>query len=68
MMWHPKLEGENKRNRPGKKVTGRLPPLQTDISCFCEMKYLLENKTFNKNEENTLKEQNEILLTVYGFV
>ena len=36
------------------------------LSCFCEMKYLLEKETHNKNEDNTLKEQNEIFLTVYG--
>jgi hypothetical protein len=28
------------------------------------MKYLLEKETHNKNEENTLKELNEIFLTV----
>jgi hypothetical protein len=44
----------------------RLPPLQTDISCFCKMKYLLEKETHYKNEDNTLKEQNEIFLTMYG--
>ena len=32
------------------------PPLQTDISHFCEMKYLPDKETHNKNEENTLKE------------
>ena len=47
-------------------IIGRLPPLQTDISRFCEMKYLPEKETHNKNEENTLKQRNEIFLTVYG--
>jgi len=28
------------------------------------MKYLLKKETHNKNEDNTLKEQNEIFLTV----
>jgi hypothetical protein len=28
------------------------PPLQTDISRFCELKYLLEKDTHNKNEDN----------------
>jgi hypothetical protein len=41
-------------------------PLQTELSRFCEMKYLLEKETHNKNEDNTLKELNEIFLTVYG--
>jgi hypothetical protein len=41
-------------------------PLPTEFSCFCEMKYLLKEETHNKNEENTLKELNEIFLTVYG--
>jgi len=31
------------------------------------MKYLLKKETHNKNEENTLKELNEIFLMVYGF-
>ena len=30
------------------------------------MKYLLEKETHNKNEDNTLKELNEIFLTLYG--
>ncbi len=41
-------------------------PLQTEFSCFCEMKYLLKKKPSQKNEDNTLKELNEIFLTVYG--
>ncbi len=41
-------------------------PLQTEFSLFCEVKYLLKQKTHNKDEENTLKELNEIFLTVYG--
>ncbi len=48
------------------QTSGRLPPLQTYINHFCEMKYLLKKETHNKNEDNTLKEQNEIFLTVYG--
>ncbi len=30
------------------------PPstLQTEFSCFCEVKYLLKKETHNKNEEN----------------
>ena len=43
-------------------------PLQTEFSRFCEMKYLLEKDTHNKNEDNTLKELNEIFLTVYGLL
>ncbi len=35
-------------------------PLPAEFSRFCEMKYLLEKETHNKNEENTLKELNEI--------
>ena len=42
------------------------PPLQTDISHFCKMKYLHKKETHNKNEDNTLKERNKIFLTVYG--
>jgi hypothetical protein len=30
------------------------------------MKYLLEKETHNKNEDNSLKELNEIFLMVYG--
>ena len=41
-------------------------PLQTELSRFCEMIYLLELETHIKNEENTLKELNEIFLMVYG--
>jgi hypothetical protein len=41
-------------------------PLQTDTGHFCEMNYFLKKVTHNKNEENTLKEWNEIFLTVYG--
>jgi hypothetical protein len=40
-------------------------PLPTEFRRFCEMKYLLEKETHNKNEENTLKELTEIFLTVY---
>jgi hypothetical protein len=40
--------------------------LQTEFSFFCKMKYLLEEETHNKNEENTLKELNKIFLMVYG--
>jgi hypothetical protein len=40
------------------------PPLQTEFSFFCKMKYLLEKEIHNKNEENTLKELNEIFLMV----
>ncbi len=43
---------------------GRLPPLQTDISHFCEIKYLLKKRIHNKNEDNTLEERNKIFLTV----
>ena len=39
-------------------------PLQIEFSFFCKMKYLIEKETHNKNEENTLKELNEIFLTV----
>jgi hypothetical protein len=46
-------------------VFGPPAPLQTDISRFCEMKYLLEKETHSK-KENTLKELNEIFLMVYG--
>jgi hypothetical protein len=46
--------------------TGPPAPLQTELRHFCEMKYLLEKETHNKNEENTLKELNEIFLMVYG--
>ena len=44
------------------------PPgtLQTEFSCFCKVKYLLIKETHNKNEENTLKELNDMFLTVYG--
>ena len=52
--------------RPMSSYLGPLAPLQTEISRFCEMKYLLEKETHNKNEDNTLKELNEIFLTVYG--
>ena len=41
-------------------------PLQTELSCFREMKYLLKQETHNINEENTLKELNENFLMVYG--
>ena len=41
-------------------------PLLTEFSRFCEMKYLIEEETHNKNEEHTLKELNKIFLTVYG--
>ena len=33
---------------------------QTEFRCFCEMKYLLEKETHNKNEDNTLKELNSL--------
>ncbi len=46
--------------------SGPPAPLQTEFSRFCEMKYLLKQETHNKNEENTLKELNEIFLMVYG--
>ena len=39
---------------------------KTEFRRFCEMKYLLEKETHNKNEDNTLKELNEIFLMVYG--
>ena len=51
-------EGEGGEDAPA--------PLQTELSRFCEMKYLLEKETHNKNEDNTLKELNEIFLTIYG--
>ena len=41
-------------------------PLPTELRRFCEMKYLLEKETHDKNEENTLKELNEIFLMVYS--
>jgi hypothetical protein len=41
--------------------TGLYPPFN-NISHFYEMKYLLEKETHNKNEDNTLKERNEIFL------
>jgi hypothetical protein len=41
-------------------------PLQTELSHFCEMKYLLEKETHNKNGDNTLKELNKVFLMVYG--
>ena len=47
---------------------GPAAPLQTEFSRFCEMKYLLEKETHNKNEENTLRELNEIFLIVYGLL
>jgi hypothetical protein len=47
-------------------ISVRLPPLQTEFRRFCERKYLLEKETHNKNEDNTLKELNEIFLMVYG--
>jgi hypothetical protein len=50
----------------GTSQIGPPAPLPTEFSCFCKMKYLLEKETHNKNEENTLKELNEIFLTVYG--
>ena len=43
-------------------------PLQTELSCCCEMNYLIVKETHNKNEENTLKELNEIFLIVYGML
>jgi len=46
--------------------SGRLPPLQTDISHFCKIKYLLKKETHTKNEDNILKEIDKIFLTVYG--
>jgi hypothetical protein len=39
---------------------------KTEFRRFCEMKYLLEKETHNKNEDNTMKELNEIFLMVYG--
>ena len=65
------------RQPPQKQFGGQSPkfpqphfgpsaPLQTEFSCFCEMKYLLEKETHNKNEDNTLKELNEIFLMVCG--
>ena len=50
----------------GLSNSGPQAPLQTEFSRFCEMKYLLEKETHNKNEDNTLKELNEIFLMVYG--
>ena len=47
-------------------LNGPPAPLQTEFSCFCEMKYLLEKETHNKKEENTLKELSKIFLTIYG--
>ena len=47
-------------------VAKPLSACQTELSCFCEMKYLFEKETHAKNEENTLKELNEIFLMVYG--
>ncbi len=41
---------------------------KTEFSRFCKMKYLLEKETHNKNEDNTLKELNEIFLMVYRMV
>ena len=41
----------------------------TEFSRFCKMKHLIKKETHistNKNEENTLKELNEIFLMVYG--
>ena len=52
--------------RPMSSYLGPPAPLQTEFSRFCEMKYLLEKETHNKNEDNTLKELNEIFLMVYG--
>ena len=48
-------------------VSGRTrpAPLQTEFSLFCEMNVLLKKKTHNKNEENTLKERNQILLAIW---
>jgi hypothetical protein len=51
----------------GLSYSGPPAPLQTEFSRFCEMKYLPEKETHNKNEENTLKELSEIFLTIYGF-
>ena len=47
-------------------ISVRLPPLQTEFRRFCERKYLHEKETHKKNEDNTLKELNEIFLMVYG--
>jgi hypothetical protein len=45
---------------------GGLVPLQTESSPFCKMKYLLEKKYSNKNEENHLNDLKEIFLMIYG--
>ena len=45
---------------------GGLAPLQTESSPFCKMKYLLEKKYSNKNEENHLNDLKEIFLMIYG--
>jgi len=40
-------------------------PLQTELSRFCKIKFLLEKETDNKNKENHLKELDEIFPMVW---
>jgi hypothetical protein len=42
--------------------------LQTELSRFFKMKYLLEKEIHNKNEGNNRKELNKIFLMVYGLL
>ncbi len=55
---------EKQQLKDSLNFNGPPAPLPTEFSRFCDMKYLLEKETHNKNEENTLKELNEIFLTV----
>jgi hypothetical protein len=52
---------------PMSSYLGPPAPLQTELSRFCEMKYLLEKETHNKNEDNTLNLSNSIWFAKVNF-